>query len=168
MPSMVFPYWMSRKATRVFFMAWRLLVELHVLHLSTDDDDDTVADGLHRPVTTDNIWRMRKVQLMEVVKKELHWTADQAQEARVGQLRLYIREAREERSLVVDGRNNAWRRPIGLTRMKHADLVVEARSRGLDVDKCNKKMKTREEILRDIEAHIKMCSGAASSSTPPS
>ena len=83
----------------------------------------------------------------------------------MGQLRLYIREAREERSLDVDGRNNAWRRPTGLTRMKHAELVVEARSRGLDVDKSNKKMKTREELLRDIEAHIRMSSGAASTST---
>ena len=78
---------------------------------------------------TSSIWEMRKPALVEAAIKNLGWSRDKAESETVGQLRLYLKEAKTAKEPI---KNHL---PTGLQRMKHEELQEEAMNRGLEITK---------------------------------
>jgi len=95
---------------------------------------------------TSSIWEMRKPALVEAAIKNLGWSRDKAESETVGQLRLYLKEAKTAKKAITN------HLPTGLQRMKHEELQEEAMNRGLEITKGKGAKKTREELIRDIKA----------------
>jgi hypothetical protein len=96
---------------------------------------------------SNSIWSMRKEALAQTAVEELNITMDQAMAMRVPELRLALKENREDLKAVTD------QLPANLTRLKKEDLQEECRRRGIDTkDPRNGKDKVRDKMIMEIRA----------------
>ena len=137
---------MSRWQMAIIFLAWKSDWALAALKRT---EDENVRLAAHMGRQASSIWMMRKADLVQVAVTELKWSQTQAEKARVGELRLAIKEFRQLQE-VQEGIDPLAQRPKGLVKMLKEDLIKEMKIRQLDVTDA-----TREVMIRAIERDVK-------------
>ena len=117
------------------------------------DENKRLAQSLGRQATS--IWHMRKADLVDAAVKELKMSRAVAEEHRVGELQLLLKEARAAAEAAVSPDNPLESVPAGISRMKLAELQQQAEARSIAPGKMG-----REEIIRAIKAHHGALPGA--------
>jgi len=135
---------------REAFTYWKLMVaQQHRERLSLQ-----VAELAQNQIPETNLWLMKKERLVAMAVDKLGWTFETASQETAGQLRLFLKENRDEtrRQEMIDGDPQA-KVPVGLTKLNKVQLMRECEARGMDSGMSSKgtDSKTREMLIRDIK-----------------
>ena len=138
-------------ALQLVIMAWKAWYQELVIECLEKQVQNATEAGEPRP---SSIWQMRKGELVELAISELGWTRRQAEAETVGQLRLALREMKDEQKVTAAlvGPQSALAK--GLNRMLLAQLQEEATTRQIELTRADGKSKTREELIRDVKRHV--------------
>ena len=147
-------------AMAIIFLKWRMLVSEVKTKLL--EDQLTRARRLIGK-RADSIWLMNKSELARVAEEELNISMATAEGMRVAELRLAIKENRE------DERTYKPQVPKGLSRMVKEDLRTEAERCGIAlVDPRNGKEKPREKLMIEIRQRYQLMTQEAEQSSTTS
>ena len=141
----------GRAALQTVIMAWKAWYQEMVIGCLEQQVQSGPETGEYRPTS---IWQMRKAELVELAVLELGWPRRQAEAETVGQLRLALREMRDEQKATTALASPQSALPKGLNRMLLAQLREEATTRQIELTKADGKSKTREELIRDVKRHV--------------
>ncbi|CAK0869248.1 unnamed protein product [Prorocentrum cordatum] len=138
-------------ATRLVFMAWRAWYQ----ELLVDYLEREVLTLRQREDTPRSIWEMRKAELVTLAMQRLGWQRARAEAETAGQLRLVLREKKDEiQASEVEKDDPRTTLPTGLTNMKLAQLQEEAAVRQIPLTRSNGADKRREELIRDVRLFV--------------
>ena len=134
---------------QITFLAWKAET-LHIDLERVNEECQKLAASIGK--RTESMWHMRKADLVQVAMKDLGWTFNEANAARVGLLRLEIKENRQQKNAAEEQVDPLAAIPKGLAKLRQAELVEHMVARNLTLPPKNLREAMIRDILSDVDA----------------
>ena len=138
-------HWHTERAMRVMFRSWSLAVQVLVRERLEARYEELKLEAGNRPIA---LASMRKHQLVQAAGTKLLWSRERAERETVGQLRLPLRELRQEEEELQLERKKLL--PLGWKRLRAEEMKELAMERNIPICGPNGKPQVNEALIRDL------------------
>ena len=152
-------HWHTERVMMVMFRSWSVAVQIFVRERLEARCGKLEPQTGNRPIT---LAKMRKHQLVEAAVTKLLWNRDRAERETVGQLRLALRELRQEVEELQPERKKIL--PPGWKRFRAGNIKELALELNIPICGPNGKPQVKEALIRDL---MRWCERQTDTGTVP-